>query len=179
MKRRVRLTESDLHRIVKEVLTELDWKTYANAANKRLSQTKERNTDIPWTDDVKRRADLHNRAEELGNYAKERFNQDYGYNDGSDWWGDEDARSVKMGGDFQSTEEFSPHAVGYRGKGYGNPYKYEHGWNLEKGGHITPDDFFDNEEAASAYKRADDEIKNYKKGNYDYEKNGRGWYKKN
>ena len=35
-KKLIRLTESDLHGIVKEsvnrVLTELDWKTYANAA---------------------------------------------------------------------------------------------------------------------------------------------------
>ena len=38
----IRLTESDLHRIVKEsvqkILTEMDWKTYANAAKKRLQQ---------------------------------------------------------------------------------------------------------------------------------------------
>ena len=38
-KKLIRLTESDLHRIVKEsvnkILTELDWKTYANAARKR------------------------------------------------------------------------------------------------------------------------------------------------
>ncbi|MBO7419255.1 MAG: hypothetical protein J6U14_10040 [Bacteroidaceae bacterium] len=38
MKQRIRLTESDLHRIVKEsvnrILTELDWKTYQNAARK-------------------------------------------------------------------------------------------------------------------------------------------------
>ena len=37
-KRLIRLTESDLHNIVKEsvnkVLTELDWKTYMNAADK-------------------------------------------------------------------------------------------------------------------------------------------------
>ena len=35
---KVRLTESQLHNVIKEsvkqVLTELDWKTYANAANK-------------------------------------------------------------------------------------------------------------------------------------------------
>ena len=41
-KKLIRLTESDLHRIVKEsvnrVLTELDWKTYANAARKRALQ---------------------------------------------------------------------------------------------------------------------------------------------
>ena len=37
-KKLIRLTESDLHKIVKEsvnkVLTELDWRTYANAAKK-------------------------------------------------------------------------------------------------------------------------------------------------
>jgi len=41
-KKIIRLTESDLHKIVKEsvnrVLTELDWKTYANAARKRALQ---------------------------------------------------------------------------------------------------------------------------------------------
>ena len=44
MKQRIRLTEGDLHRIVKEsvnrVLTELDWKTYANYANGRRAQGK-------------------------------------------------------------------------------------------------------------------------------------------
>jgi DNA mismatch repair ATPase MutL len=38
-KKLIRLTEQDLHNIVKEsvnkILTELDWKTYANAAKKR------------------------------------------------------------------------------------------------------------------------------------------------
>jgi hypothetical protein len=41
-KKLIRLTEADLHRIVKEsvnkVLTELDWKTYANYAKGRLNQ---------------------------------------------------------------------------------------------------------------------------------------------
>lgn len=47
--KRVRLTESDLHRIVKEsvnqVLTELDWKTYANAAKKRDAQIQQFGSD--------------------------------------------------------------------------------------------------------------------------------------
>lgn len=42
MKNRIRLTESQLHRVIKEsvkqVLSELDWKTYANAAKKRALQ---------------------------------------------------------------------------------------------------------------------------------------------
>ena len=41
-KKLIRLTESDLHRIVKEsvsnILTELDWKTYMNAARKRAER---------------------------------------------------------------------------------------------------------------------------------------------
>lgn len=43
MKRKIRLTESDIHRIVKEsvnkVLTELDWKTYANAEREALKRS--------------------------------------------------------------------------------------------------------------------------------------------
>ena len=42
MKQRIRLTESELHRLIKEsvnnILSELDWKTYANAAKKRYKQ---------------------------------------------------------------------------------------------------------------------------------------------
>jgi len=42
MKKAIRLTESDLHKIIKEsvnsILTELDWKTYMNAARKRKEQ---------------------------------------------------------------------------------------------------------------------------------------------
>lgn len=44
MKNRIRLTESDLHKIVKEsvnrMLTELDWKTYASAAEKSANRFK-------------------------------------------------------------------------------------------------------------------------------------------
>ena len=42
MKQVVILTESDLHRVIKEsvnsILSELDWKTYANASQKRKEQ---------------------------------------------------------------------------------------------------------------------------------------------
>ena len=44
-KKLIRLTESDLHKVIKEsvnkVLTELDWKTYANAAKKAREQGRE------------------------------------------------------------------------------------------------------------------------------------------
>jgi hypothetical protein len=63
MKRRIRLTEGDLHRIVKEsvsqVLTELDWKTYINAARKRQMQGK--------TD----------KSSNLADYAQQQFNRQH------------------------------------------------------------------------------------------------------
>lgn len=64
-KNRIRLSESQLHRVIKEsvkqVLSELDWKTYANAASKRYNQGK------------------YDNAEELGKAARDAFNRDYGY----------------------------------------------------------------------------------------------------
>ena len=85
---------------------------------------------------------------------------------------------VGLGGDFNSTGEFAPHVVGYRSKGYGNPAKYEHGWSDSPMGHMEPEEFFNtNPEASEAYRNADAEWENYKKGNYDYQK-GKGWVKK-
>lgn len=49
-KKLVRLTEDDLHRIIKEsvnnVLTELDWRTYANAAKKAREQGRDSRWDF-------------------------------------------------------------------------------------------------------------------------------------
>jgi hypothetical protein len=64
MKKIIRLTESDLHNIIKEsvnnILSELDWKTYMNAARKRREQT-------PLSG-----------GRELANYAKEQFRKQHG-----------------------------------------------------------------------------------------------------
>lgn len=69
MKRTIRLTESDLHKVISEsvrqYLTELDWKTYMNAARKRRDQ---------GNDDA---------AGELEKYAQQVFHQQHGKN-GSD-----------------------------------------------------------------------------------------------
>ena len=49
-KKLIRLTESDLHKVIKEsvnkVLTELDWKTYANAAKKAREQGRDSRWDF-------------------------------------------------------------------------------------------------------------------------------------
>ena len=44
MSKIIRLTESDLHKMIKEAINELDWKTYASAAKKRAQQKANPNT---------------------------------------------------------------------------------------------------------------------------------------
>ncbi len=179
-KKLIRLTESDLHRIVKEsvnkVLTELDWKTYANAEKaargRDTSYWREKGYE-PRHDAIVKAADSRMRASRFADAAKDAFNRDYGYKNGERW--DDDYAEAKFGGDFDSSQEFAPHAVGYRSKGWGNPKKYEFGTDNDTLQSVTPEEFYQgNEDAANAYHNADNEIKNWKKGNYDYQ-NGKGW----
>jgi hypothetical protein len=180
-KKLIRLTESDLHNIIKEsvrtALNELDWKTLANA------EEKARNMDTAYyksqgltpNQAVSRAADSRFRAKRFGDTAKNAFNRDFGYKNGKIW--DDDYQEVKMGGDFDSKEEFSPHVVGYRSKGYGNPKRYEHGWDADAHKHVEPEEFFNGNPAAyNAFKNASDEVSNWKRGNFTY-KPGEGWKK--
>ena len=59
MKKIVRLTEGDLHNIIREsvnnIIQELDWRTYANAANKsaeRQKDYKEKSKEKKWYDSI-------------------------------------------------------------------------------------------------------------------------------
>ena len=69
MKRTIRLTESDLHRIIKEsvkqCLTELDWKTYMNAAKKAYDSAENDNEE--------------DRAWKFADASEKAFNRDYEY----------------------------------------------------------------------------------------------------
>ena len=183
-KKLIRLTESDLHNIVKEsvnkILTELDWKTYASAGKKAgkggsIDMQRELNPNGKPNQWLKDAVAARHRADKFYQQAKNQFNKDYGYKNGKRY--DADYSEAGFGGDFTSSEEFSPHAIGYRDKGYGNPYKYEYGRRYDgyAGKDMTPEEFYQgNEDAARAYRNADDEIRNWKKGNYDYQ-NGKGW----
>lgn len=66
MKRTIRLTESDLHRVitesVKQYITELNWKTYMSAAQKRKGQGD------------------YKKAGELSDYANQQFRDQYDIN---------------------------------------------------------------------------------------------------
>ena len=180
---KIRLTEQDLHRIVKEsvnkVLTELDWKTYASAGKKAgkggsIDMQRELNPSGKPNQWLKGAVGAKHRADKFYQQARKQFNTDYGYQNGERYNND---GSVGLGGSFTSSEEFGPHAVGYRDKGYGEPYEYEYGrrYNGYAGTDMSPEEFYQgNEDAARAYRNADDEIRNWKKGNYVYQ-NGDGW----
>ena len=78
-KKVIRLPESDLHRIIKEsvnnILTELDWKTYDNAARKRYNQ---------WNYRMKGDKENDKKYDSYRNLldaAKNSFKRDYGYSD--------------------------------------------------------------------------------------------------
>ena len=76
MKQIIRLTEGDLHKIVKEsvnkVLTELDWRTYQSAAEKSMKQS--HNGDLS----PQERAFNKNRSYEFDNYADKKFRNKHG-----------------------------------------------------------------------------------------------------
>lgn len=82
-KRTVRLTESDLHNIIKEsvnnILSELDWKTYQSASDKSLSRAgSELNQQNIDYDKVQK---YLKRAKDFDDEATFQFNKDYDYND--------------------------------------------------------------------------------------------------
>ena len=176
-KKIIRLTENDLHRVIKEsvkqCLTELDWKTYANAEKK----ARDRGTDYwrekgeTFPNTVHKAVGQRQRAERFGHAAKDAFDRDFGYQQGEHYY-DDNYQRVGMGGDFGSTDEFAPHAAGWRHDGIASLKRFPYGvYTTER----TPEDFFgDNLDAIQAYDKAKDEIRNYKKGNYNYE-NGKGW----
>lgn len=78
MKQKIKLTESDLHRIIKEsvkqVLSELDWRTYQSAAEKSMKQS--HNGDLS----PQERAFNKNRSYEFDNYADKKFRNKHGMN---------------------------------------------------------------------------------------------------
>ena len=83
MKKLVRLTESDLHRVIKEsvnkVLTDLDWRTYANAAKK----AREQGRDSRWDFDraTERALDKQYGGHHLVSTDNETYQDFHTYND--------------------------------------------------------------------------------------------------
>lgn len=161
----IRLTEEDLHNIIKEsvkkVITELDWKTYMNAAHK----------------DSNRR-----RRNEFRKTAIDKFNDKYEYHD-------KRGNTVKLNGN--NSLDGTTHLVGQTNQGVkGNPSMFlspssntndsDYSCIPFDGGKddiIYNDKPFTQDIMYSKYLRnAYNEFENYRKGNYTYNK-GQGWKK--
>lgn len=164
-----RLTESKLQNIVaesvKNVLTELDYKTYANASRKR------------WAQGGKNMI----KAQELGRMADKRFNDDYV----GDW--KYDTMGDKLKGKHSSTfdayidptkDNIAYSAIKGKNKSGNDIFTTGKGkYHTGMGGRTTPGKHFRDTEIANAYSRANDELWDYADGNYEYQK-GKGWNKK-
>ena len=77
MKKVIRLTESDIHRIVensvKKVLTELDWKTYQNAASKIRQRELDNGNAFVDDETIYDDENMYGRIENLHNATKDAF----------------------------------------------------------------------------------------------------------
>ena len=168
-KKLIRLTESDLHRIVKEsvnkVLTELDWKTYANAHQK-----------------AKLRGDK-DRAGKFGRAAIDNFNKDYKYYKHNN---DEEPSYNSDYLDYGMTDMNGDSITSNVGQGWST--KYDWGDDF-KGEYNFQPDYINSKETRMPYAREIDpwlntaknvgnkEIEDYVTNKYDYQK-GLGWRKK-
>lgn len=157
-KQTIKLKESQLRQMIKESLKELDWKTYKNAANKRLAQGKYAN------------------ANELSDMAKNRFDDEFNDNYRYDTLGAKLAgkHSKTFDSTFIPTEE--PRLQGRNEKGeelFRNNGRY---YNSRRG-LTTPEKFFKDKQMSDTFNAATQELDDYNGGNYDYAQD-KGWHLK-
>ena len=157
-KQTIKLNEAQLRNIIRESLNELDWKTYKNAANKRLAQGKYAN------------------ANELSDMAKNRFDDEFNDNYRYDTLGAKlsGKHSKTFNSTFIPTEE--PSLQGRNEKGeelFRNNGRY---YNSRRG-LTTPEKFFKDREMSDTFNTATQELDNYNSGNYDYTSE-KGWHLK-
>lgn len=198
----IRLTESDLHQMVKEsvnkILSELDWKTYANAGRKERDNT----GPFDWKkgryygkEGEPERLKHVERQKKFADAAKKAFDKDYAVkhsrdNYGSDYYVgstdysyDYDANNPNYPMSRYTVDSHGPmvnkfkDTMNYDGRHYnrypmGNAF-YNTGDNYTE---KRPDAFDKNMPLDKREKmiKGDEELRNYRNGNYDYQK-GKGW----
>lgn len=210
-KKLIRLTEADLHRIVREsvnnVLTELDWKTYASAAEKSyepgpMFQTYSKPNEKP---------NRNERSRRFMKAAEDALNRDYGYekeyksgNKGSlrfttphnrsDMDYDDDMRNQhREKAHYVASKDYTDGGrlsyVGPRGSFDDDEHSYIHyrdkdsSWGYRLGKRVPTSDIYKGDKKfRDAVNTADDELRNFKDGNYKYDSikdGGEGkWIKK-
>ena len=209
-KNRIRLTESQLHNIIKEsvkqMLSELDWKTYDNAARKKYDQWAK----YYWRGDEEDKKNFKS-YERLKDAARDAFDRDYGYSDEDGYLktdinnccSDERIQTHPVKPNGHDFETHSPYFVTNQNF-YGQNGQHEPGkWcvgTVGWAGAVAASPDFDSEEEAIAYANdhnmrltpkdkisdklmskwddANKELDNFYKHNYEYEPNGRGWHLK-
>ena len=166
----VRLNESQLHKVirksVKKVLSELDWKTYANAAKKRLQQYRDTNDTEKW-----------NKYWDLQKAANKSFDDKYVGLMKYDTLGDKlkGKHSPKFDANISLSSKNMPYSAvnGYNKNG-DKLFSTEKGTYHSSKGITTPNKFFKDTEVGDAYTKANDELWDYHNGNYAYD-NENGW----
>ena len=202
MKRTIRLTESDLHRVIREsvsnILTELDWKTYASAAEK--SARRHENDYNGYIYGSRKNGDKRGRAFDFAKAATDAFNDEFGHGDGGeigdvaspgsykglistkqpfDPEGIIDFNTVSYDDDYNPNEPYNSLNNYFKSRRYSARKRYNPSWVQDKYGKET------SRESKSFTPKSDDEIPEYEKrgnkemsdyfnGNYEYKK-GNGW----
>ena len=152
MKQIIRLTEGDLHNIIRKsvnnIIQELDWKTTMNAARKRKEQADNLRGDygkmFPNSRMSSSRNGYDDRSDELEKYSQDSFNRQYNlpleHGDERDgWWNGEEAHIKhrrkgsgipQMNGGYVYDETFDD-AVGY---GFDGSNHRKHTTRIDKDG---------------------------------------------
>lgn len=155
-KKLIRLTESDCHKIVKEsvnkVLTELDWRTYANAAKKRDAQIQKLGRDA--TDKGGNR--LTHLRNNLDYAASDALTSKYAQKHNNGYPANNADVYTKNGYQTVTTNNFDGNGRWSRGE-----FNYDNKGNIDKQGY-------------NMNSQMDNEVEDYMKGKSKYIK-GKGW----
>lgn len=183
---KVRLTESQLHAVVEEsvrqMLSELDWKTYQNAAIK-AQEFRDKN---PYAYDRNRNFDFqHKAADEFykkhgleGQFDGPRYGGNKGtVNLNNSHLRNKDELEVTGSRDHNFGDE-NPHGLNHNVYHFGKKYGIDGGYGRTRmwdyAHDSTPEEFYGNKEMAQKFRNAEKDVEDYKSGKSKYIK-GKGW----
>lgn len=180
-----RLTESELRSFigesVKKILSELDWRTYASAAQKNDEWRKE---------NTNHKANKWNRSMDFRNAARDAFDKKHGLEHQFDepnsrYGGDKGSINLNSMDDFSVSgsrdHDFGDgdphglrHNVYHMGKKYGKDGGYGRTRMWDTAHETTPEEFYGNEEMGKKFRDAEQDANDFTSGKSHYVK-GKGW----
>jgi len=176
----VRLTESELRKVIKEsvqnILNEMDYKTYANAAKKLRNQYRTEK-------DPQKRKELFDRYYEMQKYAAQNFRDNYVGDMRYDTFGDKAKGKHSPTFDTSNVIDGAYGAINGTNKSGNKIFSTSKGkYHTSNNGYTSPKTFFKDNEVADKFMNANDELWDYSNDNYKYDslKNGgKGQWLKN